>query len=262
MNTELDSPLFLSRLLLNPFSRQVMSEIVHPYEMHRTIMRAFPKIERSAACHPRKELGVLFRCEPVTDKGAVILYVQSRVEPDWSFLEKLNGYLCTQHGRQPVQYKDVMPAYRCIRNGQLLSFHLKANPTKRVARDGDPLKGKRVDLLRESDQVDWLIRKGIGDGTETGGFEIPHELDNVNAEKGSPVKFIRIRNEGKISSRKRKDGNEAVAYDVTLLSVTYEGILRVTDKNRFIKSLIRGIGPGKAYGFGLLSVAPIGVFDH
>ena len=47
MMTASIGPLYLSRLLLNPHSRQVMGEIAHPYEMHRTLMRAFPESGRS-----------------------------------------------------------------------------------------------------------------------------------------------------------------------------------------------------------------------
>lgn len=43
---------------------------------------------------------------------------------------------------------------------------------------------------------------------------------------------------------------------LTFYAVTYEGLLRVTDSDVFRKSLKQGIGPGKAYGFGLLSIAP------
>ena len=42
-----------------------------------------------------------------------------------------------------------------------------------------------------------------------------------------------------------------------LRSVHYEGILEVTDCETLLKTLVRGIGPGKAFGFGLISVAPI-----
>ena len=41
-----------------------------------------------------------------------------------------------------------------------------------------------------------------------------------------------------------------------LRSVRYDGILEVTDPDKFRKTLASGIGPGKAFGFGLLSVAP------
>ena len=34
--------MYLSRLILNPLSRRVQKEMANPYEMHRSIMRAFP----------------------------------------------------------------------------------------------------------------------------------------------------------------------------------------------------------------------------
>ena len=45
---------------------------------------------------------------------------------------------------------------------------------------------------------------------------------------------------------------------VTLLSVTYEGVLEVTDPVLFRETLTAGIGRGKAYGQGLLTVARAG----
>ena len=41
---------------------------------------------------------------------------------------------------------------------------------------------------------------------------------------------------------------------VTLLAVTYEGTLRVTDPELFQALLVNGIGRGKAYGLGLMTV--------
>ena len=44
---------------------------------------------------------------------------------------------------------------------------------------------------------------------------------------------------------------------MTHSSVLFDGLLRVTDTDAFLRTLVRGIGPGKAFGFGLLSVAPV-----
>lgn len=44
--------------------------------------------------------------------------------------------------------------------------------------------------------------------------------------------------------------------NLTFGAVLFEGVLRVTDAAAFRAALERGIGSGKAYGFGLLSVAP------
>ena len=41
---------------------------------------------------------------------------------------------------------------------------------------------------------------------------------------------------------------------VSFISVTYEGILTVTDKDAFIKALTEGIGREKAYGMGMLTI--------
>ena len=41
---------------------------------------------------------------------------------------------------------------------------------------------------------------------------------------------------------------------VTLLAVTYEGILQVTDPEQFRALLCQGMGRGKAYGLGLMTV--------
>ena len=34
--------MYLSRLILNPRSRRVQRELAEPYEMHRSLMKAFP----------------------------------------------------------------------------------------------------------------------------------------------------------------------------------------------------------------------------
>ena len=48
---------------------------------------------------------------------------------------------------------------------------------------------------------------------------------------------------------KRQEGNR-----VSFISVTYEGILTVMDKDAFVRVLTEGIGREKAYGMGMLTV--------
>jgi CRISPR system Cascade subunit CasE len=112
-----------------------------------------------------------------------------------------------------------------LHDGQLLRFLLRANPT--VKRDS-----RRHGLFREEDQRAWLDRKAA-----EGGF--------------APVS-VRVRGGlTQVSSRgpRRRTGLQHH------LAVEFEGILRVTDTPRFGATLRRGIGSGKAYGFGLLSIA-------
>lgn len=44
---------------------------------------------------------------------------------------------------------------------------------------------------------------------------------------------------------------------INLASVTYEGILTITDLEKFKQTLQKGIGKKKAYGFGLLTIIPV-----
>jgi CRISPR system Cascade subunit CasE len=41
-------------------------------------------------------------------------------------------------------------------------------------------------------------------------------------------------------------------------AVRFDGVLVVTDRDRFIAAITDGIGSAKAFGFGLLSLAPPG----
>lgn len=247
--------LYLSRLILNPRSRQVMSELAHPYEMHRTLMRAFPKATDDTQSKARDEFGVLFRAEADDLPRVVKVYVQSRIEPNWSFLNGLNDYLCTDAEMPEYEYKDIMPACRKIQNGQILSFRLRANPTKRIAKHDDTMKGKRVELRREDEQIAWLIRKG--QGREKGvpeAFELLMKKGKDAEGKKRLIPRVNVCCEGKQTGRKRDAAHE---HATTHLAVLFEGIMRVTDTNAFLETIVCGIGVGKAFGFGLLSVAPV-----
>lgn len=247
--------LYLSRLILNPRSRQVMSEITHPYEMHRTLMRAFPEVADGTKTKARDEFGVLFRAEHDDGRGIVKVYVQSRIEPNWSILEGLADYLRRDGSVPAYEYKDIMPACLKIRTGQILSFRLRANPTKRIAKDDDKMKGKRVELVREDEQMAWLIRKGEGTGTGVpGGFDLPKkQIRDVRGEIRL-VPHVKVSCEGKQRGRKRE---AAPGHAMTHLAVLFEGLLGVTDKDALVETIVRGIGTGKAFGFGLLSVGPV-----
>ncbi|MBI2864067.1 MAG: type I-E CRISPR-associated protein Cas6/Cse3/CasE [Chloroflexi bacterium] len=244
--------LYLSRLVLNPRSRRVMSEMAHPYEMHRTLMCAFPEATDKEKAKAREEFGVLFRADVDDRKPEIKVYVQSRLVPNWSFLDGLDDYLAAN--AEMPDPKPIMQAYQKLRNGQILAFSLRANPTKRIAKDGDKLKGKRVELQSEQEQIDWLIRKGQGrEEGAPGGFElVMKEVEDADGAL-SLIPCVDVRPEGKQKGYKR-DGEQRQT--TTHLAVLFEGLLRVTDTDAFLETIRQGIGPAKAYGFGLLSIAP------
>lgn len=126
-------------------------------------------------------------------------------------------------GRDPnylfgFQVKEFAPR---IGEGQRLLFRLRANPT--VKRNG-----KRHGLLRVEDQIAWFRRLGGSHGFEP---------EDVTVEKNVRLKAKR---------------NGAT---VTLVAATFAGHLSVTEPEKLGLALEWGIGHGRAFGLGLLSLA-------
>lgn len=202
--------MYLSLVVLDPFSRRVQYRHRTGYQTHRSILSAFP------TPLPETER-ILFRREDQTDPPAIRLLVQSAGEPDWGpFVESHAGGLL-----EAPQVKHFTPQFA---TGQVLAFRLLANPT--VKRDG-----RRLGLLREDDQIQWLVRKG-----EAGGFVV------------DPA-GVRVQKRGFIRDDTR------VGHSLSLLSVQFEGLLQVTDAALFLQTVQAGVGSGKGVGFGLLSTA-------
>ena len=205
--------MYLSKLVLDPTSRRVRTEVGRLYELHRTLMRAFPSTEEGPG-------RVLFRLDVDRESNSLILLVQSDKEPDWTPLEGTRDFLL-----EPAQYKLFSPAFQ---SGQTCRFRLQANPTVRR-------QGKRFGIVKEEEQLAWLQRKGTA-----GGFEPFSVLVN--------------------SERKMKDkmtDRSGTPHDLTLHAVRFDGLLSVKDPATFRRTLVQGVGSGKGFGFGLLSVARV-----
>ncbi|MDM7986093.1 MAG: type I-E CRISPR-associated protein Cas6/Cse3/CasE [Smithella sp.] len=254
--SEANTPLYLSRLILDLNCRQVRSELAQPYEMHRTLMHAFEgyAIDKEKE-NAREKFGVLFRQDVDDQNGRAVVNVQSVVEPDWSYLDKCKNYLLFDESAQNPAYKNISVSYRGLRNGQTVAFSLRANPTKRIfkpSKGDDILKGKRVALLRESEQIDWLVRKGNErERGCPGGFEILAKKTKVQNDEIRQIVHVNTMPEGKQIGYKTDEQGE---HRMTHLTVRFDGLLRITEPDAFRETLVRGIGPAKAFGCGLMLV--------
>ncbi len=222
------------------------------YRVHQRLCMAFPSASRKSDdehflkpfkpedfAHGQvhvnrgRQAGFLFRIEPQPGGGVAIL-VQSAVKPDWAYAFHNAGYLLAAS-------PEVRSFDPCFAEGQHLRFRLMANPTKRFSRnsrekDGKPVAekwvGKRVPV--PTDQLyQWLARRA-----GPAGFSV--EEDSTTFQAG----YVYV----------NKTPNDK---GQRLRSVRYDGTLGVSDPARFQETLVHGIGPGKAFGFGLLSVAPV-----
>ncbi len=127
--------------------------------------------------------------------------------------------------------KEIVPGFL---EHEVYLFQIRANPTiKRVVRAADGTRkrnGRRTAITREEELSAWLERKA-----GQSGFEV------LEAIAGPPTKvhFIKDRRQG------------------TLVSVDFQGRLRVVDRDLFQRAFMKGIGPAKAFGFGLLMLQPV-----
>lgn len=239
--------MYLSRLLLNPRHRAARADLGDCQSLHRTIMAAFPSARDTAA---RQQLGVLYRVETRPHTGEISLLVQSHEAPDWGHLP--TGYLIgLDAGQKNQECKRVDEQYAAVGTGLRLRFRLRANPTRKIdtksGPDGRRRHGRRVELREESAQVAWLRRKGEQHGFALGPVHAGPAAWNGRVMPGDKV--TGARGEGSSAGRDQR---------MTFAAATFDGELVVTDAALFHAALEQGIGSAKAYGFGLLSVGPLG----
>lgn len=122
-----------------------------------------------------------------------------------------------------------------LQHGQRLRFKLLANPVKTINDEGGRLNAEgevkkcRVPLLHDEELQAWLIRKLVGIA----------EIESIVVEKRPPMNF-------------RKASERLVG---KVQPVCFQGILSIVDPAELESLVQSGIGPGKAFGCGLLSLA-------
>lgn len=117
-----------------------------------------------------------------------------------------------------------------IEVGSIWQFRLTANPTKACKSSQDPMaRGTARAHITPFYQQQWLLER-----CESHVFSLAPEEVYV------------------VGSRFYK-GNQR-KHPVTVLSCTYEGLLTITDAEQFRQTLQNGIGRGKAYDLGLLTI--------
>ena len=228
--------MYLSRLLLNSRSADVRRDFRNIHDVHRRVLAAFPDLELIEKA--RKEFEILFRVD-TSAEGNLSLLVQSLTMPDWSCLP--SGYLQDCFEPNPAS-TELATLLQRIQPGLRLRFRLRVNATKRLRSDSDK-RGKRVELVGAENLVAWLNRKAAA-----AGFELC--IRDSNAATPAVAKYaVRVTREGKV--RGHRSG-----VVLTFGSTLFDGDLVVTNAAAFCDALKAGLGSAKAYGFGLLSVAP------
>jgi CRISPR system Cascade subunit CasE len=234
---------YLSRVWLNPQRTTAQRFLQNPHVAHAAILAG---ISRQPV-----DQRVLWRLGP--DPGTahrLELLILTQTRPSWEHLVEQAGWPSSDEPEAIT--RPYEPLLNQIMLGRQFAFRLKANPVsstkhpdapsrvqkERIAAQARP-RGVRVPQRTAAHQLDWLTAR-----INQWGFTI------AAGEAGLPA--VRLTARDRLSFRK----SGASAGPVVLQTATFDGIVEITDPDAARRSLLHGVGPAKAYGLGLLTLAP------
>ena len=128
-----------------------------------------------------------------------------------------------------AEIKNYDKLLESIEKGKKYQFFFKGNPTYYRSQKGKK-RGRVCAHATIEYQKKWLVEQGSKNG-----FEVNDIMFDIKESHWYTF---------------RKRGSRTVS----ILSICYEGVLKVTNEDLFRSSLINGIGRGKAYGVGLMTI--------
>lgn len=226
--------MFLTRMPLNGGRRSTAALLSSPQRMHAKVLSCFPP----EAVHANESGRVLWRVDRAGHE--VTLYVSSPEPPDLQSLVEEAGWATSS---APWSTGRLAPLFDRLEAGQRWQFRLTANPV--ISRKGQGSRRGKPIPLKDTDQEAWLMERAPRTG-----FQIP-----VNS-LGAPELIVSQRRRVAFSKRIERPGQGAEARrSVALSMATYDGILEVVDPDLLRRTMGHGLGRGRAYGCGLITLA-------
>jgi len=190
-----------------------------PYSIHKCVWDCFPG-------RPDAARDFLTRIDPKEEHLQILLLSSTEPSrPDWCPAPGWHSKLVDENTFF------AHPRYQ---------FSLLANPTRKVRSNqkGERLKNsRRVPVTSREDLVAWIERKG-----EQHGFRVdPAQLRTIARPH---QRFV------------RPAKGEAPRHSGTLHAVDFQGALSATNPEKLRAAFVSGIGPAKAFGFGMLCLSP------
>ncbi|MER7875047.1 type I-E CRISPR-associated protein Cas6/Cse3/CasE [Streptomyces solisilvae] len=206
----------IARIRLNPYSREVQRDLRDATQMHKTVMRMAPD---GLGDSPRQRAGILYRLDE-TDTSSTLLVQAAQLAP---------SLLPSGYGQADT--KSLAPMLTALRKGLAVHYRIVLNPAKRERLSlGEKGKRGRIMPLSGADADQWWLRRATDAGLQ------PHIL--------TPTAMQPVRPRGQNTPGMRHS------------LIRYDGTATVTDADALRHAVLNGIGRGKPYGAGLLSLAP------
>lgn len=214
--------MYISRVKLDLDNRKNLRDLSHLGCYHGWIEDSFPD-ERGKGNRSRK----LWRIDSIHNE--YYLLVLSEEKPEESILEKyaIKGSL---------EIKDYDPFIEKLREGMQAKFRIKLNTVKSLADRSQGRRRGRLVPVPLDELIPYFLSRA-----EKNGFHV--DEGDLKIVARSKELF-------------EKQDQEDTRIKLDLVSTSYEGLLTITDLEKFKKALAQGIGKKKAYGFGLLTIIP------
>lgn len=250
----------LTRFRLNSARPGARRLLASPQSLHAAVMASFPHLlpTDTTTEGPR----VLWRLDH-NARAEVLLYIVSPDLPDLTHLVEQAGWPAAHTPQTPGWHtRPYTPFLDRITQGDTYAFRLTANPVHHIRRkDGEPT--KTTAHITPTHQMGWLLNP---ERQERAGFRIndkPHDqrllpagLTHQRRPHHGDLHTLTVRDERTLTFAKNRDTPSA-RHQVKVVTVTYDGHLTVTDPQALRRTLTQGIGRAKAYGCGLMTLAPL-----
>ena len=164
----------------------------------------------------RAEAGLLYRLRPEGVTASLYLYAATPVDT----ARLLPGMTL-------VGQRDVSEWLKGMTAGRTVGFDLLTMPSQKVSSKEHKHSQRRV-FRTQDERIEWLQRKA--------------------AQNGFFILSVQELESRKLLGRHSEENGGTLALD----AFHYQGVLRIDDAEKFRSALQNGIGPGKAYGLGML----------
>ncbi|MEU7044729.1 type I-E CRISPR-associated protein Cas6/Cse3/CasE [Streptomyces varsoviensis] len=240
--------MYLTRFRINTARTEARRLLGSPHFMHGAVNMAFATPPPRQGQSPR----VLWRLDH-SPSGRPDLFIVSPGKPDLTHLVEQVGWPTAEEpGWTTFAYAEFLDT---LKQGDTWGFRLTANPVHHIRKPGsaEGTPTKRTAHLTPKHQVRWLLER-----QEAAGFEITRKPDarrllpGADGDPGDEHEVI-VHNRVPHQFRKREPVSRG---DVRFVRVTFDGRLRVTDPDALRRTLTHGLGKAKAYGCGLMTLAP------
>jgi CRISPR system Cascade subunit CasE len=200
--------------------------------------------------HQPVEERVLWRLEAETSHRMTVLVLTTST-PSWEHLIEQAGWTSSDEPQALV--RSYQPLLDRVERGREFAFRLRANPVSSSRKPDKPTaaqekhlaqtrpRGVRVPHRTAAHQLNWL-----SEHVNRWGFEL------AVTHAGDPDVLVAARD--RLVFTKTDGVNKQ---RVVLSTATFAGRIRVCDPAVARGSLLSGVGPARAYGCGLITLAPL-----